>query len=94
MTMDHDFKILIDQIGKRLDNHGLDIRDMRDKLDNKMDKALMMISQYKEADGIEHKGFNTRLTKIESERGIFGKILQVIVGFAAGTGGGWFGKHL
>lgn len=90
----HSFQILIEQLTSRLDNHGADIRDMKNKLDSKIDLVIAKLDNCKTHDYGEHCKFSERLTTMEAEKGIVGKALTVLAGLLAGFGGGWFSKNL
>ena len=94
MSEKYDFKILIEQLTRRLDSHGQDIREMKDKLDTKIDIVISKLDACKEWDCKAHFDFANRLTVIESEKGIFGKFLAAALGFGSGIAGGFFGKNL
>lgn len=79
--------LTVKQLEKRLDRHGAEHREDLEKLWEslkELNKDKVDLSQ-------EH---GDRLTKLESERGLLGRMINIIVALFAGGGGGYLGKHL
>jgi|SRR3972149_6356913 len=74
----HAFKLLLEQLTGRLDSHGDDIRDMRDKLDCKLDKVFNLLKDCQVRDCATHEAFSTRLTKIETSRSSIGTTMNFV----------------
>lgn len=77
---------MIDQVNERMTSHGL-------KMDSSFEKLSKKIDDLKDERSDYNQDYTERLTKLESERNIWGKIIQPVIALAAGLFGGWLGRH-
>lgn len=94
MTGKGDVLLAFDQIATRLDNHGMEIHALGEKMDKKFDQLFSAFSQFKKESIDTAHAIDARVIKLESERGTLGKIFTVMFGAISGLLGGWFGNKL
>ena len=90
----NEMNLFFQQISTRLDNHGAEIHALGEKMDKKFDQLFLALSEYKKESRYATHAIDTRVTKLESERGMLWKVLTVIFGTASGFISGWFSNKL
>ena len=83
-----------DALSRRLDGHGVALRDMGMKIDQGFLLLAEKLDHLNAKLTIEDRLLSERVTKLESERGLVGKVLAILAGGGAGLFSGWVGKHL
>ncbi len=92
-----DIEYMIDQLSKRIDCHSAKLDSKFAESDRKMDRKFEIVFEkmddLKDSTTLKDESFNTRLTKVETERGTLSKIITVILSVFGGTVSGWIAKH-
>jgi uncharacterized protein YwgA len=88
--MDADpINVIFESVMKRLDSHGADLKELNKGINDThkmMSSFNAEIKQILSNDKLENE---RRLTKLESERGFVGKLVNLIVALFGGTIAGW-----
>jgi hypothetical protein len=93
---DMEMKLVFDQFRSRLDSYGLDIRNLGGEIKGSFGKVHARLDEILKAEGEAHYDFNTRLTKLECDKGVtgklrvfFGRAFLVLMGASASVLVGW-----
>lgn len=93
MDMETQISLIVDPIMKRIDNHGIDLRDIKSAIDNKLDKLNQKLDHLNDSHYKENSELRDRITKLETEKNVASRFVAAILGIAGGIGGGWLQKH-